>query len=43
MINFLIGSYYRNPTGMSSDPRNLEKALKEIYEIRSIYEKNNII
>lgn len=43
MINFLIGSYYRNPTGNSSDPRNLERALKEIAEIRNKYEKNNII
>jgi glycosyltransferase involved in cell wall biosynthesis len=37
MVNQLIGSYYRNPTGNSSDPRNLEKALKEIAEIRERY------
>lgn len=46
MMKDLVGSYYRNPTGNSSDPRNLEKAFKEIYEIREIYkkyEKNNLV
>jgi len=42
MINKLIGSYYRNPTGNSSDPRNLEKALKEISEIRERYKDGTI-
>jgi len=42
IINKLIGSYYRNPTGSSSDPRNLEKALKEIAEIRAIYQQYTV-
>lgn len=37
MINTLIGSYYRNPLGASSNPDNLELAFKEIEEIRSTY------
>jgi len=39
MIKSLVGSYYRNPTGMSSDPRNFERAMKEINEIRENYKK----
>jgi len=37
MIKRLVGSYYRNPTGLSSDPQHLERAWKEITEIRNIY------
>jgi hypothetical protein len=37
MVQGLIGSYYRNPTGNSSNPLHLEGAYKEIAEIRKIY------
>jgi glycosyltransferase involved in cell wall biosynthesis len=37
MVNKLIGSYYRNPTGLSSNPEGYAKALEEIFGIREIY------
>ena len=36
-INRLIGSYYRNPVGISSNLATLEKAMAEVKEIQEIY------
>lgn len=37
MIPSLIGSYYRNPLGASSNPENMSKALGEVADIRERY------
>jgi hypothetical protein len=36
-INELIGTYYRNPNGLSSSNLNIQKALKEIDQIKAMY------
>lgn len=33
----IVGLYYRNPVGVSSDQKNIDKAIKEVLEIRSKY------
>lgn len=38
-INQLIGSYYRNPVGISSNLATLEKAIAEVREVQSLYAK----
>lgn len=39
MISSLIGTYYRNPIGASSNPLTINKAMEEIAEIREQYKK----
>lgn len=38
-INEIIGLYYKNPSGISTDVKNLEKAIGEVNLIKSIYSK----
>lgn len=43
-INDLIGLYYRNPNGISTNKLNIDKAIKEVYSIKEKYnEKNHIV
>lgn len=37
-IEETVGLYYRNPTGVSSNPETLEKAIKEVISIREKYQ-----
>jgi hypothetical protein len=39
LIKEPLGIYYRNPKGMSTNPDNMERNLKEVSEIRSKYWK----
>lgn len=36
-IDEVVGSYYRNPKGISSNPDNLDKAVREVMQIREFY------
>lgn len=36
-LNEVIGSYYRNPKGISSNPDNLDRAVAEVMAIRKFY------
>lgn len=38
-INYLVGSYYQNPNGISTNQATLMKALEEVCEIREKYSK----
>lgn len=45
-LESLVGSYYRNPTGASSDPTRYASAIQEVLDVRakySSYEKDNLI
>lgn len=37
LIHKILGIYYRNPVGVSSDPKNLKRNINEINKIRSYY------
>lgn len=37
MLDELVGAYYRNPKGISSNPENLDRAVEEVMKIRRIY------
>lgn len=37
MIDEVVGAYYRNPKGISSDPENLDRAVGEVFKIRDFY------
>jgi len=39
MINEIVGLYYENPTGRSTNPETLEKMIKEVRYVRSLYER----
>lgn len=36
-MNEVVGSYYRNPKGISSNPETLDKAVAEVLKIREFY------
>lgn len=36
-VNRLVGSYYRNPSGISSNPATLQRAIAEVREIQQEY------
>jgi len=38
-IENIVGSYYRNPSGISSGSETLKKALEEVAEVRETYQK----
>lgn len=37
MLDEVVGAYYRNPKGISSNPDNLDRAVAEVMEIRKLY------
>lgn len=37
MIDEVVGAYYRNPKGISSNPENLDRAVREVLKIRNFY------
>jgi glycosyltransferase involved in cell wall biosynthesis len=37
MLDLVVGAYYRNPKGISSNPDNLDRAVAEVMKIREIY------
>ena len=37
MLDKVIGAYYRNPKGISSNPENLDRAVAEVMKIRKLY------
>jgi len=39
-INDIVGIYYHNPTGRSSDPATLKEMVNEVNEMRRKYEPN---
>lgn len=38
-LNDVVGSYYRNPRGISSNPENLDRAVEEVMAVRKFYSK----
>ncbi len=36
-LNDVVGSYYRNPKGISSNPENLDRAVEEVMAVRKFY------
>ncbi|MDB4314570.1 glycosyltransferase [bacterium] len=36
-INNVVGSYYRNPTGISSNPETIDRAVEEVLQIKQFY------